>query len=351
MKFIAEDNMVKVVGRTLFKYGIRYLDYSCAAIEFIFTGTKVEATLWTDSPSLEQIYKAWVAVFVNDEEVPSKRFSLEKEEDIYVLYEGTQIQETKIRLVKYSEVAFGKVGIKSITINGNNPPKPTASKTRKLEFIGDSISCGYGIEGKFNIDTFNTTQENPWEAYAARCARALEAEYQLISWSGIGIISNYTEKEVPNNDSLLMPELYSYTDKVTDLALGNNEPQVWDNNQFVPDCIIINLGTNDSSYTKNIAERVETFGRKYYEFIKQVRTSNPSSKILCTLGAMGQDLCSEINRQVERLTSEGDDNVYFMEFELQSEKDGIGSDWHPSLITHEMMAKRLEGKLKELMNW
>ncbi|MDF2941438.1 MAG: lipolytic protein family [Herbinix sp.] len=348
MKFTTDEKFVKVLGRSLMKDGVRYLNYSCAALEFIFTGTKAEAILWTDSYTMGWEYRAWVAVFVNDEEKPSKRFSLEKEEDTYVLFEGAQVQETKIRLVKYSEVAFGKVGIKSIVTYGDKPPIPTAVKARKLEFIGDSITCGYGNEGMLNIDTFNTTQENPWEAYAARTARALDADYHLISWSGIGIISNWTDQEIPN-DEWLMPELYPYTDKATDIVLGNMEPEIWDNNRFKPDCIIINLGTNDASYTKNISDRVETFGRKYYDFLKQVRTSNPTTKILCTLGVMGQDLCDEIQRQVEHHVSEGDDKIYFMKFDLQSEQDGIGADWHPSILTHEKMAKKLVGELKKIL--
>ncbi len=350
MKFIADESMVKVVGRTLMKDDVRYLNYSCSAIEFILTGTKVEAVLWTDSPSFDTIGKAWVAVFVNGEENPSKRFSLDKTEDTYVLYEGTQAQETKIRLVKYSEVAFGKVGIKSITIDGINPPMPTAKKIKKLEFIGDSITCGYGNEGKVIIDSFSTAQENPWEAYAARTARSLDADYHLISWSGIGIISNWTDQEIPN-DNWLMPELYPYTDKATDLSIGNKVPEAWDNKQYVPDVIIINLGTNDASYTKHKAERVDTFGKKYYDFLKLVRTSNPTSTILCTLGVMGQELCKEIQRQVEHFIFEGDKNIDFMKFELQSEKDGLGSDWHPSKITHEKMAVKLEGKIREIMKW
>jgi hypothetical protein len=183
-----------------------------------------------------------------------------------------------------------------------------------------------------------------------RTARTFDADYHLISWSGIGIISNWTDQEVPL-DGWLMPKLYPYSDKATDLGLGNDAPEIWDNSNFVPDCIIINLGTNDSSYTKRISKRVETFGRHYYDFVKKVRTSNPTAKILCALGTMGQDLCEEIEHQVEGLVLEGDDKIYFMAFELQSERDGLGSDWHPSMITHEKMAMRLEAKLREIMNW
>lgn len=350
MKFTAEDNYVNTVGRTLMYDGIRYMNYSCSSIEFIFTGRKAEAVLWTDSQTLEDIYAAWVAVFVDGGEQPSIRFSLNKEEDTYLLYESETEKETRIRLVKYSEVAFGRVGIKEIIIDSGNAPRPSAKKARRLEFIGDSITCGYGNEGVWNVDGFNTAQENPWEAYAAVTARALDADYHLISWSGIGIISNWTDQEVPN-DAWLMPAMYPYTDKSTDLALGHREQQLWDHSSFTPDCIIINLGTNDASYTKGIAGRVETFGKEYFRFVKNVHTLNPASKILCTLGAMGQELCEELERQVKKLSDEGSGEIYSMRFDLQKEQDGIGTDWHPGKTTHRKMARKLEDRLRKIMVW
>lgn len=350
MRFTADEKNVVVHGRTLWYNNIRYLNYSCSAIEFTFSGTRVLARLWTDSPKFEDVHKAQVAVFVDGEETPSKRFSLEQEEMSYVLYEGEEVKETTLLLVKYSEAAFGKVGVKEIEVDGSLLSKISNKKERKLEFIGDSITCGYGNEGIWNIDTFNTNQENPWEAYAAITARALGADYHLVSWSGIGIISNWTDQEEPNTQ-WLMPALYPYTDKAMDLALNIPEPEIWNHNRFIPDCIIINLGTNDSSYTKDIPERVEAFGREYYEFIKNVRKNNPHSKILCTLGAMGQNLRPEIKRQVELLHLEGLDELYFMEFDVQQEKDGIGSDWHPSKTTHEKMSAKLVAEISRITGW
>ncbi len=349
MEFNADERYVRVLGRTLYRDGIRYLGYSCSAVEFTFTGLRAEAVLWTDSPSFEENLKAWVAVFIDDEEIPSKRFRLE-ETATYLLYEAQEVKTTKIRLVKYSEAAFGKVGIIKLILDSDVPPQPTERLTRRLEFIGDSITCGYGNEGQWNVDNFHTAQENPWDAYAALSARRLQADYHMVCWSGIGILSSWTEQEVPNEE-ILMPELYPYTDRSTELALANEATELWDNNRFVPDCIVINLGTNDNSYTKGIPERVEAFEAKYYEFVKTVRRMNPSSIILCTLGAMGQELCEAIDRQVRRLAAEGDTKLYSMFFDVIEEEDGVGADYHPSKMTHKKMATKLEAKLRELLNW
>jgi lysophospholipase L1-like esterase len=350
MEFNADERYVRVLGRTLFRDGIRYLGYSCSAIEFTFTGSRAEAVLWSNSSLFEENLKAWVAVFIDEEETPSKRFRLEQETATYLLYEGKETNTTKIRLVKYSETAFGKVGIVKLLIDSEQPPRPTIQLTRRLEFIGDSITCGYGNEGQWMIDSFHTGQENPWEAYAARTARALEADYHLVSWSGIGIVSNWTDKELPNEE-ILMSVQYPFTDRSTELTLASDATELWNHNQFVPDCIVINLGTNDNSYTKGIPERVAIFEEKYYTFIKMVRNKNPYSIILCTLGAMGQELCEAVHGQVRKVVAEGDQRLYSMSFDVQKAEDGIGADWHPSKLTHEKMAVKLEARIRELLNW
>ena len=71
------------------------------------------------------------------------------------------------------------------------------------------MTCGYGIEGVWNKDTFNTRQENPWEAYAAKTARYFDADFNCVSWSGIGIISSWTDSDTPNTEWLMpMRTLY-----------------------------------------------------------------------------------------------------------------------------------------------
>ncbi len=349
MHFPVEEKYVKIMGRILKREGVLYLGYSCSSIEFTFIGKRAEAVLWSDSPEFPDIHKAWIAVFVNDEKEPSRRFPLKKEEDSYVLYESDTGRETKLRLVKYSEAAFGKVGIKSLFIDGDIPPVPTKALPHRLEFIGDSITCGYGNEGVWMTDIFTTAQENPWEAYAAITAGSLKADYQMVCWSGIGIISNWTDQEVPNEE-WLMPVLYPYTDKACDLTL-RKEPEPWDFTRFVPDLIVVNLGTNDHSYTKNVPDRVAVFASKYYEFLRQVRSCNPNSEILCTLGVMGQELCQTIKEQVDRLAAEGDQRFHYLSYEVQEAEDGIGTDWHPSKLTHQKMAVKLESKIREIMNW
>lgn len=352
MRFKAKEDNVRVLGRTRLVGDIRYIDYSCSGIEFEFVGTSVSVVLCTNKSKWDEDHKAWAAVFIDDETEPSKRFALDEEEGTYNLYESSIARRVKIRLMKMSESAFAKVGIKEIIVEGKEGIIPTQKKERRIEFIGDSITCGYGIEGTLDVDIFNTAQENPWEAYAAKSARYFNADFNCVSWSGMGIISSYTEEEVPNTKEGLMPELYKYTDEALDKSLDKDEIEIWDNHKFEPHLIVINLGTNDSSYTKGIHDRQKAFEEGYYNFLKQVRSSNPNSQIICTLGVMGQELCPIVEAAVKKFkTSMDDKKIYTLVFELQKESDGIGTDSHPSLKTQDKMSKKLIGKIEEVMGW
>lgn len=349
--FIACEGYVRILGRTKLVDGIRFINYSGSGIEFEFTGTSASVVLCTDSSKWEEKYKAYAAVFINDGCVPAKRIPLESDEGTYKLFESDMVRKVKIRLMKMSEAAFVKAGIKEIIIEGGNEIKPAGKKDRRIEYIGDSITCGYGIEGVCNIDTFNTAQENPWEAYAAKTARYFNADFNCVSWSGIGIISSWTDKDIPNTD-LLMPILYKYTDFALDSYLGTVGDEVWDNRKFEPHLIVINLGTNDSSYTKGIKERSDDFADGYLKFLKQVRYCNPDSQIICSLGVMGNELCPAIEKAVTAFKAEtGDMKVHTLFFQVQSRDDGIGADGHPSIKTHDRMAKELIGKIHEVMGW
>ncbi|MBE6062220.1 MAG: GDSL family lipase [Clostridium butyricum] len=346
------DNF-KILGRTKTINDILYINYSCSGIEFEFTGSKLDITLCSNCDDYEDNLKACVAIFINNNETPHKRFIINNKEKTYTLFESNTIKTIKVKFIKMSEAAFAKIGIKYIKIYDFKDLKKAKYSQRKIEFIGDSITCGYGNEGKLDVDEFNTAQENPWMAYAAKTSRKLNADYNLVSWSGIGIISSYTEENVPN-DNLLMPKLYKYTDMDLDKICGKSELdyEIWNNSLFIPNLIIINLGTNDFSYVKNIKERIEYFEKGYLKFLKQIRQTNPCSTILCILGVMGDDLYPSVEKCVSCFSKEfHDNNIYSMHLTPQNEADGIGTDSHPSLITHNKLSVKLSEKIKEIMNW
>ena len=78
-----------------------------------------------------------------------------------------------------------------------------------IEFIGDSITCGYGIDTACEANTFSTTNENVNKAFSYLTAAALGADASFVSYSGHGLISGYTgNPDIPTLDELIrkMPE-------------------------------------------------------------------------------------------------------------------------------------------------
>ena len=230
-----------------------------------------------------------------------------------------------------------------------------ALPSRKIEFIGNSITCGYGNEGLKREEHFDYATENHYFSYASLAARTLEAQHWVVARSGIGAYRNYGEAKTGSPRSC-MPVQYEYTGYAYDLKL-RDEPtflrEKWDFSRYQPDVVCINLGTNDLS-TNNYD--VKLLKQGYQRLLKLVRDHNPKAKIVFLCGSMlnGKEL--EIAKQIlDEVTAEankaGDKEVYRFNFTPQNGDLGYGNDYHPSLWQHEKMAAELAAYLRALMHW
>ncbi len=351
--FSADDNSVRTGGRSIFTDGIRYLDYTCSFIEFEFTGTKAEAELVSDMMPSEEIFRAYMAVFIDGSTEPSKKIKLDEKSAVYTLYESDAPRTVKIRLMKISEAAFAKAGVAKITIDGELLPPPKAEFKRRIEFVGDSITCGYGIDGVFERDAFSTETENPLKAYAYKIAVKCRAEYQYISWSRIGVYSSWAEDTAEKpNDGWLIKDIYPYTDSGLENTLGKEGHEnhtKWDFSKYVPQVIVLFEGTNDHSFTKGINERCLAFAESYSAMIDMIRTNNPGAYILCTYGIMDDPLKDIMTGVVGAKRAQGDDRISFLPLQKQDEaNDGVAVDWHPSAASHEKMSEILSAEINRI---
>ncbi len=351
-------------GRYLDYDGIRYFDYSASGFCFVMKGRRAEAVILSDADSWNADNKAVLGIFVtegNDTGIkaipdePVKRVTLNAHENHIVLFESDVEKTVCVRVMKFSEAAFAYAGLKSLEIEGVlvEPCESSADNSGKskqqlkLEFIGDSITCGYGIEGVWEKDTFTTQQERPDKAYAFLTAKALDAQLQLCSWSGIGVISNYVDPETVNlpDTHWLMQSNWPYTDKFLSLRLGI-EPEVWDGAGYEPDIVVIHLGTNDISWVRGVEDRRLSYVANLRHLIEAVHRRSPKSAICCCLGIMGEALNDSVAEALSLFKKDFPDvKTKFLPFSQQDEKDGIGADWHPSAITHKKAATKLAAAL------
>ncbi len=338
--YAASDSNVKLMGRNLISDDTTWLVQSGSAAEFTVTGSCLEITLAGDS-SIENDadHRSRYAIVLDGEVVIDNVIS-QSEETITVF--KSDIQKTaKVKVIHLSEAMNGAVGIKniSVTSSATRPIVPEPEKELSIEFIGDSITCAYGVEGKSSYESFKTTTENFMKSYAYLTAKKLNADYSAVCYSGHGIISGYTSGD-KNTDSLI-PDCYSLVSKLKDYSTE------WDFSKRSNDVIVINLGTNDSSYIGSDFEgKGAEFIEGYVEFLKTVREKNPEAYIICTLGTMGDDIYPLVEQAAQNYSSEtGDERIMAYRATVQNQADGIGSDWHPSEITQQNSAYVLADKI------
>ncbi len=338
--FPADEEHVKISGRTYTNSGgTVILSNTYSSVEFAFCGTLAEITLTSDCKDS----KARVGIFVNGERAVDTMLT-EKTTTLKV-FESDTPKNCIISVVKLSEQAHSYVGVKNIHAVSGYGIIPTPRRERKIEFIGDSITCGYGVDAPSEKYDFSTETEDGSKTYAALVGKALDADVNIVAWSGIGAYSCYTSGDKPSQWKLISG-VYKNTDTM-------HTSKKWDFSKWHPDVVVINIGTNDNSWSKGIEEREDIFGSAYYDFICQVREVNPDAYIICSLGAMGSNLMPEIREQVENYSANtGDYRITTFEFANQNGyTDGYGADYHPSAKTHQKMADKLAPFIAEIMNW
>lgn len=347
----ATEEHVKIIGRTYFYNDTLWLALSGGGVEFSFYGTKAEITLKGDAIASTGNNLARVGISVNGKRVIDDL--VDKPLKTYTVFESDSEQDVIVRITKLSETAMSTVGIQEILVHAADGIKPTRPNIHTIEFIGDSITCGYGVDDEYELHSFSTATEDVTQTYAYLAAQQLQADYSMVSFSGYGIITGYTENDQKLTTHLL-PDYYEKVGKSEGRFDDKWVPQdlSWDFDKFVPELIVINLGTNDDSYTKDDIAKQTEYSQEYVEFLKMVRRNNPHTPILCTLGIMGDRLYPYVEQAVNNYTREtGDSNVTAMKFDVQLATDGYVADYHPSRVTHSKAADKLTTHIKELMAW
>lgn len=334
-----ELNM-RLSGRTLFYQDVLYLSHAAGFFEFTFTGKRLEAEFLSEGGAED--FKAWVGVYEGDAKQPVRRIALNKGSNWYLLWESDVEKTLKLRIVKLSENQYASVGVKKIRMDENALVSRTFGSEKRIEFIGDSLTCGFGNEGKTG-EAFRTETENPLKAYAVLTAQKLQCDFELIAWSGIGVLSSWVEPdcEIPNT-GMLLPVVYPYTDYSLYSRMGWEPKELYPYEQNPADMVVLNIGTNDASYTRHDAARKQAFREAYQDFLRVLRQKHTGKPIICTANAMTDMLNEEIEAAVRTIREEdGDSQIYFMLFEPKAEEDGEGAVAHPSLLRHEKMAAQL----------
>ena len=244
-----------------------------------------------------------------------------------------------VELYRRTEASFGETRFLGVDLGDGELLAPPPPAQRRIEIIGDSITCGYGNEGPTATARSRPRTENHYLTYGAISARDLDADLITVAWSGKGIIYNYDEdKNQP------MPELYPRT-------LPGDAQSRWDFSEWQPHVVVINLGTNDFSTGNDPPESV--FGPAYTDLLTALRDEYPDALIVCLVPTLARRRRSTTAE--DYITRVGDAprrrRACVVSRARRSRRTGSGCDGHPSLATHASMADALTAELKQILGW
>lgn len=315
--------------------------WSGTNISFRFQGSSFcKLYLKTYAPNQEDYY----AIIIDNQ----KPFVLKTHADIllYDLAKDLDTNEHQITVFKRTESGVGTGVFLGVEMEEKAILLPWKSdKNFQMEFIGNSITCGYGNEGADQHCKFSAETENNYMAYGAITARKLNASYMATAISGYGIYRSYGEDTMQ-----VMPRFY---DKV-----HRDSSTVWNDLTWHPSFTIINLGTND--FFKGIPDE-SIFRKKYLAFIYQIKEKHPDTKIVCLSGPMMNDswppktkALTKLNNYLKEIIKQanqqiGKQDVFFLGLTPQG-KLGYGCSWHPNIKQHEYNAEELYAFLLPLIN-
>lgn len=342
--YTADKEYVKTIGRTYYEEGVRYFSHSGSGVEFLCRGEYAVINIVDDSEGrYYDVHKPRFAIYKNGELIIDETVT-ESEKAYNITLDGYET-DSVIKIIKLSEAQYSSMGIGEIAVYGKTKIVPTEEKSLKIEFIGDSITCGYGVDEENAKGYFKTETENFTKTYAYLTAEKLNADYSAVCFSGYGVYSGYTSNGVRNSGDIL-PLHYEKS-----CYLYGGREIYWDFTEFQSDIIVINLGTNDASYCGSSLSGRQEFTRRYTDFLKQVRHNNPYAFIMCILGDMNNSMYSCIEQAVSNYINDTRDNrVVAEKISYRMDINDIVINGHPGSLSNLCAANDLSVKIAELTN-
>jgi lysophospholipase L1-like esterase len=322
--------------------------------KFIYTG-RIDFTdpekpkFWSPGVYIEARFKGTTCqVLINDEALngsnhnyieividgkPS-RIQAKQKNNTITIASGLADTEHTLLICKDTESGIGYlefVGIKCERLL-SAPKKPK----RKIEYIGDSITAGTGMDlSEIPCDKGQWyDQHNAYMSYGPQTSRALNAQWQLTAVAGIGLVHSCC------NMGILMPQVF-------DKMILRDNKMAWDFKRYQPDVVTICLGQNDGKQDS------VKWCSAYVGFIHMVRSRYAKADIVCLTSPMADPVLAAVQKRyltgiVEAINNEGDKKVNKFFF---SRGFNSGCGGHPDLNEHGLIAAELTGYLKQLKGW
>lgn len=328
-----------------------------------------EAELYADIECDYKCYRPWISVWINGKR--TARFAPEKGRSRICLCDNA-VQTasaghgiTRIQILKESQAMAGDSAHRFCihgfcTNSGKAVPDifmPLEPKKYVFECIGDSITCGEGLEDSVPGKAWNSAWQGTRNHFALILSQRFNADISIIAQSGWGLLCGWN-----NDPHCTIPPLYPFVCSLAKSA-ANREAgasQAWDFSRRKPDAVIINLGSNDEYAFRAEPWEDPASGKTYKlhgdadyarlkaaakNFIGEIRRHNPQALIIWCYGMFLTGCMDLFRSAVEEFRAEnGDDKVRFIELSPMDDTTA-GAQKHPGPLCHKEVADLLTAVL------
>ena len=355
----------KIHGRTDESQDPLPLFFQGSGIEVNVTGTE----LWIEIEVDFDVYEMWAwkalnGAFMSRQMLMPGTYSL-------CLFRGMSPEPVKnVRFFRELQAMSEDDGCRLLVrgFRSDGEFLPVRESSCKLEFIGDSITSGEGLYGaREDMDWLAMYMGNS-RNYTHMVADALDAECRLLSQGGWGVLCGW-DNDLRHNIPSCYEKICGLAKGGRNEALGTAKP--YDFNSWIPDAVIVNLGTNDAGAFDQPAwiepvtgetfamrrgtdgncpsESVERFRQAVIDFLSMIRRNNPVSHILWVYGMLGDELAPVIREAMDRYEeTTGDRNTAFLLLPDTTEET-YGSRQHPGEKAHVKAAEAIVAHLKKII--
>jgi lysophospholipase L1-like esterase len=249
--------------------------------------------------------------------------------------------EHVVRVDKLTESQSGSARFLGFFVGAGGQALPPTSRPRRIEFIGDSHTVGYGVRATKRSCTQAEIHDltDTSLTFGPILSRRLDADYRIVAFSGRGVVRNYGG----SSPGQPLPVLYSR------LIPGQAVPAVDPADPWRPDLIVIGLGTNDFStpvapgeaWADEAALHAD-YRKTYAGFIRDLARRQPQARFLLIAGDSFAADVEQVAQAVDAETPGLATPVRITGMDLSA------CDWHPSIADQTMMADRLEAAARAL---
>lgn len=287
---VAQNNAVQNIGfnnQRLSYTGRIEISDTCTA--FYWSGSyvsiNVKNTKMVNALIADNRDNNFFYVIVDGDERKATKIIINKEKKLYTLATFNDKKKHHIKLYKITNTDDHITRIFGFEIDKAAKLLTPAKKLKRtIEFFGNSITCGHGVDVPVDSTDSGAPQYfNSYKTYGAITARHFNAQYHCTAKSGIGVTVSWFPQ--------IMPEIY-------DRLNPNDSSSRWDFKKYTPDIVVVNLFQNDSWIVNqpNNEQFKARFGtvkpseefiiKAYANFVQSIRSKYPNAQIICCLGNM-----------------------------------------------------------------